>query len=92
MKISGKTIKQSDSKGRINIGPETFGTPYSIEKLADGRIILDPVVVRPEREQWLYDNDEAMASVQRGLEQSARDEGVSLGSFAQYADADDDEE
>jgi hypothetical protein len=59
---------------------------------SDGTIVLTPVAVIPKRELWLWQNPEALASVRRGLEQSARGEGISLGSFAQYLDNQDDEE
>ncbi len=51
-----------------------------------GQILLDPVVSIPERELWLWQNPSALASVQRGIQQSAAGESHELGSFAQYAD------
>jgi hypothetical protein len=41
-----------------------------------------------EREAWLFYSPDALASVRKGIEQSARGEGTSLGSFAQYLDDD----
>ncbi len=51
-----------------------------------GQILLDPVVSIPEREVWLWQNPEALGSVQRGIQQSAAGESHDLGSKAQYAD------
>jgi hypothetical protein len=89
MKMANRTLRQPDAAGRINIGSEFKGKLFAIEVQANGDILLSPVVVRHEREAWLYENPEAMASVKRGLEQSGRGEGRSLGSFAQYADDED---
>ncbi|CAN5531307.1 hypothetical protein BH11ARM2_BH11ARM2_02320 [soil metagenome] len=65
---------------------------FVVQTQPNGDILLSPVVIRHEREAWLFDNPEALASVHRGLEQSARGKGKSLGSFTQYADLDIDEE
>lgn len=83
-------LKRPDSAGRITIGREHKDKLFAVQPQPNGDILLSPVVVRHEREVWLYDNPEALASVKRGLAQSARGEGEYLGSFAQYAD--DDEE
>ena len=41
-----------------------------------GQIILDPVKAVPASEMWLYENPQALASVKRGLRESA--EGKSI--------------
>jgi hypothetical protein len=51
-----------------------------------GQILLDPVVSISERELWLWQNPEAIASVQRGIEQAESGNLQKLGSFAQYAE------
>lgn len=39
--------------------------------MKDGKIVLDPMKAVPEREAWLYQNPEALASVKRGLKDAA---------------------
>lgn len=43
----------------------------------------------PEGELWLWNNKEALASVKEGLDQSAHGEATYIGSFAQYANDED---
>ncbi len=85
-------VRKVDTSGRISLGRERAGEQYEAKEGRDGVIVLTPVAVIPKRELWIHNNPEAKASVLRGLEQSARGEGTSLGSFAQYAESEDDEE
>ena len=39
----------------------------------------------PKREQWLWQNPPALASVLKGIHQSAQENVQELGSFSQYA-------
>jgi len=81
-------LKRSDQAGRITIGREFRDKLFAVQAQPNGDILLSPVVVRHERESWLFDNKEALESVRRGLEQSARGETHNLGSFAQFAEED----
>lgn len=64
--------KKIDSKGRLLLGEELAGTTVLIEKRPNGEYIIKPAVIIPAAEKWLFDNKEAMNSVQLGLKQ-ARD-------------------
>jgi hypothetical protein len=62
-----------DVKKRITLGKlaATEVTSYDAELKENGDIILRPKVEIPAEELWLWKNKEAMASVQRGLEDLA---------------------
>ena len=56
--------------------------------------MIDPekIISIPESERWLFENPEALAAVKQGLKESAEGKGEYLGSFAQYADLEIEEE
>ena len=58
-----------DSRKRIPLGRLLKGASTSLfnAEVIDGKIILEPMKAIPEREEWLYRNPEALASVKRGL-------------------------
>ena len=90
-----RTIKEAirtDDRGRITIGNEAKGKTYQVLVNDLGQILLEPVITIPERERWLFENPEALASVKQGLKESAEGKGKYLGSFAQYADLEIDDE
>jgi hypothetical protein len=62
--------KTVDSKGRVCIGVEYAGRTVLLDDSDPHAICILPAVVVPEREQWLYDHPEALASVLRGMEQA----------------------
>ena len=83
-------ILHPDVKGRITLGAIAKGiSSYRMTKDEHGRIVLEPFVEIPERERWLYDNPEALASVKRGIADSEAGRLHSLGDFSQYVTDDD---
>jgi hypothetical protein len=81
-------LKKTDGAGRIAIGKENGGRLYAVQRRPNGDILLSPVVVRHEREAWLYESPEALEMVKKGLAQSARGEAQPGGDFTQYLDED----
>ena len=78
---------QPDAKKRLSLGEALGGgaSAYNIYRNTLGQIILDPVKAVPTSEMWLYENPEALASVKRGLRESAEGKSVYRGSFAKHA-------
>ncbi|HWY21766.1 MAG TPA: hypothetical protein VNX26_11135 [Candidatus Acidoferrum sp.] len=77
---------QPDAKKRLSLGGALGeGTAYNIYRNSLGQIILDPVKAVPASEMWLYENPQALASVKRGLRESAEGKSVYRGSFAKHA-------
>lgn len=74
-----------DAKHRIVI-KGAIEQHYKIYRNSAGQILLDPQVMIPAREAWLYKNKEALASVRHGLQQAGEGKLLDLGSFAKYAD------
>lgn len=81
-----KDAVQADSRGRLTLGSVVKAKSYRVMVNDTGQILLEPVVSIPERELWLWQNPDALASVQRGIQHSAAGEICDLGSFAQYVD------
>ncbi|MFM5890508.1 MAG: hypothetical protein ACKPFD_15060 [Dolichospermum sp.] len=89
-----KESATSDKRGRLTLVVEAKSKEYRVMKNPFGQILLDPVdpvVNISERELWLWKNPEAMASLQKGIQEAAAGELNDLGSFAEYADLDIDE-
>lgn len=81
-----KAPVKTDDKGCLSLELETKATEYLVLRNDDGQILLDPMENIPEYERWLWRNQEALASVLRGLEQAAVGEAHYLGDFADYAE------
>ncbi|MGB2827871.1 MAG: hypothetical protein WBC50_06715 [Dehalococcoidales bacterium] len=63
-----------DAKKRVVLpkGLVVEGITYHIYSNSIGQIILDPQVTIPASEAWLFNNPDALASVQRGLSDAAQ--------------------
>ncbi|MBU1145912.1 MAG: hypothetical protein KJ971_08710 [Firmicutes bacterium] len=63
-----------DSKKRVVL-PKALvgeGITYHIYSNSNGQIILDPQITIPASEAWLFNNQDAIASVRRGLSDAAQ--------------------
>jgi len=63
--------KDIDSKGRVTLGA-SFANRTVIVEEREGEIVLKLARLIPERESWLYENDVALGSVRRGLNEAKR--------------------
>lgn len=59
-----------DSQNRVTLGKLLSGISAKLfdAKVIDGKIVLEPMEVIPEKEAWLYKNPKAMKSVMKGLQ------------------------
>lgn len=80
-------IQKSDAKKRVSLGLaiQEAGATYNIYRNRLGQIVLDPVKAVPAYEAWLFENKPALASVKRGLADSAAGRTRKLRSFAVHA-------
>jgi hypothetical protein len=77
---------QPDAKKRLSLGEALRGaTAFNIYRNFHSQLILDPVKTVPAAEIWLYENPQALASVNQGLRESLKGKSVKRGSFASYA-------
>ncbi|HKY70094.1 MAG TPA: hypothetical protein VJ205_04270 [Gammaproteobacteria bacterium] len=67
----------TDSSGRLCLGKEFANKVFSLQE-KQGNIELIPVRLIPEKEAWLYENQEALEAVRLGLNQAKRGEGKPL--------------
>ncbi len=63
-------IKIADSKGRISLGKAIANRSVIILQTGEGVWEIQAARVIPERESWLYENDEALSRVRGGLKQA----------------------
>ncbi|MBS0185887.1 MAG: hypothetical protein JSS34_06050 [Proteobacteria bacterium] len=84
--MESQTMLRVDSKGRICVSKLVDPSVSSFREFIDTnhRIILEPYVEIPFREQGLYENPDALDLVRRGIEESAQGKLESRGSFQQY--------
>jgi hypothetical protein len=75
-----------DSKHRVGLSKIDIpdGVTFCVYLNEMGQIVLDPQVTIPASELWLFENKEALASVHKGLLESAAGDTRKRGSFAKY--------
>ncbi|WP_373535795.1 hypothetical protein [Microcoleus sp.] len=83
-----KNLISTDTQGHLSLNLEPKSTEYRVLVNEAGQILLDPITNIPDREQWLWQNPQALAAVKCGLAQAAKGEVHNLGDFSEYADRD----
>ena len=66
------STKLVDNKGRVMLGSAFAGRMVIIDDADPDRVIITPAIAIPEREAWLYKNEEALRLVREGLEQARK--------------------
>ncbi|MBS0271978.1 MAG: hypothetical protein JSR85_04960 [Proteobacteria bacterium] len=88
MRASQTTEKllRPDSKGRISLGKMAEGVSgfRAIYNKGSHQIILEPYAEIPLQEKWLFENEEALKRVKKGLLESSKGQLNDRGSFAKY--------
>ena len=87
------TLKRAVDVLRQHFGSDVeLKVRFTVACNSAGQILLSPETTIPLHEAWLHKNKEAMASLQRGIEQAGKGQLNDLGSFAQYGEEDDEQE
>jgi hypothetical protein len=90
LKLIARDVRP-DTRRRIALGralADLDDASFNVYVDEQGRIILDPQVSIPASEAWLFRNKKALASVRRGLAEASEGETKVIGSFASFADDD----
>jgi hypothetical protein len=75
-----------DAKRRVYL-PKVLvreGVTYHIYANSVGQIVLDPQITISASEAWLFENKTALASVDKGMTESAKGHVIDRGSFSGY--------
>ena len=67
---------QADSRGRVALGSSAIAKSFTVSHSEDGQIILTPMAQIPEREMWLWNNQVARLSFERGIAEAKTGQGV----------------
>jgi hypothetical protein len=70
------------------VGRKYAGKEFIVRNEQDGRILLTPVVVKPDRELWLHENPAAKRLLAQGLKDAAAGRTDDGGDFAEYLGGD----
>ena len=68
------TTKLIDGKGRLMLGSSLAGRMVLVDDSDPDHIIVTPAVAIPEKEAWLFKNEEALELVRKGLKELAAGE------------------
>jgi len=60
------------------------GVTFHIYHNSRGQILLDPQVTIPASELWVFENKDILASIDKGMAESANGQVIKRGSFAKY--------
>ncbi len=82
--MAKQKTSSSDAKGRLVLGTAYANKMFRVSEQPDGNLLLEPVVTVHEREAWLYQNPDALASLRKGIEESKKGRGKDLGSFSKF--------
>ncbi len=75
-----------DNKKRVLL-PKSLvkeGITYHIYINSFDQVILDPQVTIPASELWVFENRDILASIDKGMAESANGQVIKRGSFAKY--------
>ena len=71
--VPSDKIKRIDDKGRLNLGKDFAGRDVRIDETAGG-FTASYVIQVPAGEAWLWENEKALSSVRKGIEEAAAGE------------------
>lgn len=77
-------VKKVDSQGRLSLGKPFANHLVIMRQVEEGTLEITLADAVPAKEVWLHNNKSALASVMRGLEQTAK------GEFAEPPDLEED--
>ena len=84
--VKTKNAVKKDSRGRIALGADVTDDLFSVSRNKHGQYLLTPVAQIPAHEAWLWNNEEALESVRRGLQDAAAGRVQTIGSFSEFAE------
>jgi hypothetical protein len=79
-----------DSKNRITLRQKGSMkvSSFKVYRNSSGQFVLDPQVMIPAAEAWLFKNEKAKKAVQKGLEEAKNQKLIKADEdYSQYADA-----
>jgi hypothetical protein len=82
---AGKPVTP-DSRKRVVL-PKTVvqeGVSYFVYHNSLGQIVLDPQASIPASELWVFENEDILASIDRGMRESLNGKTINRGSFAKH--------